>query len=464
MLSLCQAIRTHPRTTIIQASPTGVNISQPDVTLTLDENAVIRDAVAANAMAGEVLKAWFGRPWADTVTDGGIEKVRRSLDDARQSGVSAFQQITQRFPSGLELPIEYTTVRLGGGAGLVAIGRGLRATSELQSRLMAAQQSMERDYWKLREAETRYRLLFDASSEAVLVLRSEDLRVIESNPAAIRAFGLTRGWAFLDELAPDEHGSFRAMLARVSEGRRALGEVFHIGAEQTPWVLRASLMSDPNGAVYMLQLALAGSAEPADILAPESSVLTGLLDEIPDGFIAVDRDGIVRRANRAFLALVQVGAEAGVLGRRLDRWLRRSGPHPGALMADLQRDGAVELHAMSVEGERGTIVDVEVSAGGGADSALFGVVLRDAGQRIAAADVTENLPALPKLDDSAGRTPLRTLVQAAVSVIERHYVESALGKTAGNRTAAAELLGLSRQSLYAKLSRYGLESGSVVPS
>ena len=37
------------------------------------------------------------------------------------------------------------------------------------------------------------------------------------------------------------------------------------------------------------------------------------------------------------------------------------------------------------------------------------------------------------------------------------YGEQALEIAGGNRTATAELLGLSRQSLYAKLNRYGLE-------
>jgi DNA-binding NtrC family response regulator len=40
--------------------------------------------------------------------------------------------------------------------------------------------------------------------------------------------------------------------------------------------------------------------------------------------------------------------------------------------------------------------------------------------------------------------------------VERHYVSSALKLANDNRTVAAELLGLSRQSLYAKLNRYGL--------
>ena len=52
---------------------------------------------------------------------------------------------------------------------------------------------------------------------------------------------------------------------------------------------------------------------------------------------------------------------------------------------------------------------------------------------------------------------LRNLVKNTVSIVEQHYVKQALELAGGNRTATAELLGLSRQSLYAKLNRYGLE-------
>src|SRR5215467_90021 len=117
------------------------------------------------------------------------DKILRMVQDAREGGFSAFGQVTQRFPSGLELPMEYTTVRLGGKAGLIAIGRNLQAVADLQTRLVAAQQAMEQEYWKLREVESRYRLLFDASNEAVLLLRADTLRVVEANPAAIRGLG-----------------------------------------------------------------------------------------------------------------------------------------------------------------------------------------------------------------------------------------------------------------------------------
>ena len=41
-------------------------------------------------------------------------------------------------------------------------------------------------------------------------------------------------------------------------------------------------------------------------------------------------------------------------------------------------------------------------------------------------------------------------------MIERLCIEAALSYTSDNRASAAEILGLSRQSLYSKLHRYGL--------
>jgi DNA-binding NtrC family response regulator len=41
-------------------------------------------------------------------------------------------------------------------------------------------------------------------------------------------------------------------------------------------------------------------------------------------------------------------------------------------------------------------------------------------------------------------------------MIEKLCIEAALEITGDNRASAAEILGLSRQSLYAKLRRYGL--------
>jgi DNA-binding NtrC family response regulator len=55
-----------------------------------------------------------------------------------------------------------------------------------------------------------------------------------------------------------------------------------------------------------------------------------------------------------------------------------------------------------------------------------------------------------------GRVPLKELVRESTDMIERLCIEAALELTGDNRASAAEILGLSRQSLYAKLNRHGL--------
>ena len=64
------------------------------------------------------------------------------------------------------------------------MGRDLRPLSVLQQQLLQSQQAMDREFVRMRQAETRYRLLFQVSSEGVLVIELSSQRIIESNQAA----------------------------------------------------------------------------------------------------------------------------------------------------------------------------------------------------------------------------------------------------------------------------------------
>jgi transcriptional regulator PpsR len=447
--------------TISAAALSGVNFAQPDVTLLLDLDGVIRDVTLANDVSGEVADTWRGRPWFETVADTGGGKVLRMVEDARESGISAFRQVDQRFPSGLELPMEYTTVRLGGKAGLIAVGRNLKAVAELQSRLISAQQAMEQDYWKLREVETRYRMLFDASNEAVLLLSVDGLRIVEANPAAIRMSGLVRGRELLPEMTAEERGPFQAMLLRVRQNGRAPGTVVHLGTWREAWLARASLLPSEPGPVFMIQLAPAGSNQPPE--QAEQTALDGFVDQLPDAFIVIDRDGIIRRANRAFLDLVQVGVEGAVLGERLGRWLSRPGADLPVLLANLHRHGSVRLFTTAIHGELSGETEVEISAVGNAGERprFIALLMRDVGRRLAPAEGAASVQsALAAIIEQTGKTSLRVLVRDAVGLVERHFIGAALQLSEGNRTAAAEILGLSRQGFYKKLAQYDMEGHS----
>ena len=83
----------------------------------------------------------------------------------------------------------YSAINIGRDDRFVVVGRDLRPLAAMQQRLINAQQSMERDYVRLRHAETRYRLLFQVSSEAVMIVdavQQRDRRRQSGGAGAVR--------------------------------------------------------------------------------------------------------------------------------------------------------------------------------------------------------------------------------------------------------------------------------------
>src|SRR5262249_50303756 len=85
--------------------------------------------------------------------------------------------------------IVFSAVATGATGKYVAIGRDVRAAAALQQKLIEAQIAIERDYSRMRNVESRYRILFQMSSEPVLIVDAATHRVVEANPAASALLG-----------------------------------------------------------------------------------------------------------------------------------------------------------------------------------------------------------------------------------------------------------------------------------
>jgi DNA-binding NtrC family response regulator len=106
---------------------------------------------------------------------------------------------------------------------------------------------------------------------------------------------------------------------------------------------------------------------------------------------------------------------------------------------------------------------VEISAVGNVAGrpTLIALLIRDVGRRLSPSEDTASLQSsLAAIIEQTGKTSLRSLVRDTVGLVERHYIGAALDLAGGNRTAAAELLGLSRQGFYKKLAQYEMEGQS----
>jgi transcriptional regulator PpsR len=190
-----------------------------------------------------------------------------------------------------------------------------------------------------------------------------------------------------------------------------------------------------------------------------------MFDRLPDALVVTDADGRILALNRAFIDIAQLATDEQALGESLERWFGRSGVDLGVLLANLRESGEVRSFATRLRGELGGSAEVEISATrlGAQDEPAFGFALRR--RRTAEGRSPRALTrSVEQLTELVGRVSLKELVRETTDVIERLCIEAALELTRDNRASAAEMLGLSRQSLYVKLRRYGLgdlEGGEV---
>jgi len=441
-----------------------------DLTLIVDDGGVIRDvSVGGNDFAGEDFGGWIGKSWSQTVTTESRAKVDALLRDAGADADRRWRQVNHASKTGPDLPMLYSAVRVDreGEARAdgcsVAFGRDLRSTAALQQRLVEAQQSMEREYWKFRHAETRYRHLFQVAGEAVMVIDSATQKVLEANPAAQALMGEAQGSpvgaSLLSAFAERSADAVLALLAGVRANGRADEVRAELNEGRGEVTLYASSFRQDGSSQFLVRIARS-QANLGGAVPNSNSMLLKLVQRAPDCLVLTDMDGRIVSANAAFIELAQMTNEDQVRGESLDRWLGRTGVDLSVLISNLRQRESVRLFATTLRGELGSSTDVEISATmvPFEDRPFLGFNIRDVGRRLTG-EVRQprELPrSVSQLTELVGRVPLKDIVGETTDLIEQLCIEAALDLTRDNRASAAEMLGLSRQSLYVKLRRYGL--------
>jgi transcriptional regulator PpsR len=460
-----------------------------DIALVLDGHGTVLDVRAHDRELHKAAKrAWVGKSWADTVTVESRDKVADLVTCALTDESGPPRQVNHAAVSGPELPVLYSAVRTFGGARsarttvrVLALGRDLRDHVTLQRRLVDAQQTMERDYWRFREAETRYRHLFQASAEAVLIVDGATLRIVEANPAALALVsggaGAPAGGKAAKVVGATLSSLFAAAaaepLAAAIAAARSMGKHGRLSAllaaSRSGVTLSLASFSQEQSSFLLVRLAPAsggasnhtkGRDAPAAVGALESAFVRNAADALA----FTDGAGRVVEVNRAFARLAQLSSEDQARGEPLDRWLGRTGVEMSVLLANLRDSGTAGLFSTELRGALGLTTEVEIAASvldaaGGPGVPAFAFAVRDVGRRL-----VPNEPSLPtqvpasaaQLTELVGRVPLKQIVAETSDLIERLSIETALTMTKDNRAMAAQLLGLSRQSLYVKLRRFGM--------
>jgi transcriptional regulator PpsR len=428
-----------------------------DITLSLDPDGRVLD-VAASRQDFPGCDSWIGQPLESTVTVESRTKIKDML--AVEPGVASnrWRQVNHVSPAG-DIPVRYLMISLAGGQRLIAVGRDMRNAVVLQQRLLQAQQSLERDYMRLRQIETRYRLLFDLSSEPVLLVEADSQRIQEANPAAhtlldARAGSLV-GAKLTGLVARGSRDALIAYLGAVLTTSEVSPLTVELERARQQLTISATGFRQLGGRYLLVRLGAATTRTPEG-----AATLLDIVERMPDAFVVANSSMRIIAANIAFLELARAASLDQIRGRPLGEFVGRPGIDLDLIEGQLTKYGLARNVSTVVRARDSEIEEpVELSAvRTSGDAPCYGFAIREIGRRLRDLPPTPlDLPrSVEQLTELVGRASLKEIVRESTDLIERLCIEAALAYTSDNRASAAEILGLSRQSLYSKLHRYGL--------
>lgn len=430
-----------------------------DLVLIVDREGMIIDVSVGDGLPSH--PGWgklAGRRWVDVSTPDSRRKVEQLLREAAAGHTSKSREMNIKVEGLGERPFRFTAVSLD-EAQIIAFGLDMRAVADLQQRMVSTQQAMELEYERVRQAEAQYRVLFHVSAEGVLIAQGDRHVVSEANPAAAALLDTTpaalHGKPLQELFAPASHEALAAMLASVEAGRQVEAKLHPKGQAE---VRAAATVFRQSGSVVLLFRFWPAGAAPAT--SPRDSRVLRVLEVMPDAFAVAGEDLRILAANASFCELVQQATERQVVGQPLERWLGRPGVDVNIIVSTLREHGVIRNFSTVVRGDFGSEQGATLSAVSALDAKVpcFGFTIRPMASRVLGQmSRTFGTRSAEQLQELVGRVSLKEIVQETADLIERLCIEAALDISSNNRAAAAQLLGLSRQSLYTKLRRYGLE-------
>lgn len=428
-----------------------------DIAFVIDPSSgVVRDvSYGGSDLVNAGLGRLIGRPLIDLVTTESRVKIEALLAGGSVSG--RWRHVN--FPSllGDDVPISMQVFGLGGGR-LLAVGRDERQAAVIQRRFIEAQRDLEMNHARLRQADLRFQTMLALSELAVFTLDGETLAVIDVNREAARRLpdGLhaSIGQNFIALFDRADADEVRNTLIRAVAGRITIFTARLRGGEAQRF--QVALFRYEQASRLLVRMIDAASGDDDDGCRDTRALFATL----PHGMIITTADLRIAQVNRAFVDLAQLSVEENAINQPLERFIGRNGVDTNILVAALREQNMVRSFATILVGAFGATSEIDVDAVRlpNAKPECFGFFVRavDRTRRTTSLDARDRAGLAERMTEVVGRVSLKEIVRDTTDVIERLCIETALGMTDNNRAAASEMLGISRQSLYAKLGRYGI--------
>lgn len=412
----------------------------------------------------KVLERWEGRDIRTALAKESVTKFDHRLSDFLEGRepVRPIELNHSDTVGSWDFPVRYSLHRIGPDGAVLMLGRDLRPVAEMQQQLVKAQVALEQDYEIQRENDTRFRVLMNASTEAMVFVSTKTGQVTEANNAAASLLEQPRdvlvGSRFADAFQSRKAGDILGELtteaiADVQSPVTAMLTKSHSALSIVPTLFRAA----GERTLLCRIVSQATQKEQPSNLAVN---LRSLYQSSTDAIVFATDNGDILSANDGFLNLIDTAHDISVRGMNLADYLQRGSVDVKVMIENANRSGRMRMYATRIAGDYGSPRPVEISITRlAADSAtIFAFVMRESGSGDATREATATTAedTMQSVRELVGQATLKDIVAETTNVVEKMCIETAVALTMNNRVAAAEMLGLSRQSLYVKLRKFGL--------
>lgn len=409
------------------------------------------------------LQGWVGQPFMDIISEDSGEKFVRRLGAIVKPGAKGLAIEVNHIGAAIwEFPVRYVMHFIEKDKSILMMGRDMRPIAEMQQQLVMAQIALERDYETQREMDTRYRVLMETTRDAMILLSMNSGRIVDINAAAAVLLGDSRqelvGAAIAQEFDGRRRGEFLESLSNVASSD-SISPVELVARRSQRRLRVVPKLFRAAGERFMLCRLEA----PEQMTTAQSEMgenLERLYQEGVDAILFLDQDGLITYANDAFLKLTDSTHLANVRSRSFGDFLARGSVDLRVILDNAKRSRHLRLYTTRLQNEFDGKVVVEISATHLSDRPheSYALIIRDASrvEALRGPAFGGGEDGMRSVMELVGSSTLKDIVSETTDVVEKMCIQSAVELTRNNRLAAAEMLGLSRQSLYVKLRKFGL--------
>lgn len=403
---------------------------------------------------------WVGRDVRDTLTVESVAKLDARVFKTKAPIIEAIE-LNHGDGQHRDYPIRYACSRIADEK-TIMLGRDLHTIAEIQQDLTGMQLELERERQRQRQFETKYRLLMHYGRDPLMLVDADSGHVVDVNVAILKLLEeektslIGKRLQQLFDVGEDSDGE-DALAVLLSGGASAPVQLSRKGSNRHV-IATGTIHRVVNDRFLLCQITNQEARNPADRDLTEA--MNSFFVDSDESIVITHIDGMFITANESFLRLTNVSDMVRLKDQKLDQYLGRGSVDLKIVLKTLEANNHIKRYQTSLRDEFGAESRIDISATKVEmrDRSCIVFLLRETRGPAPPPRSSDYLTddATQSIAELIGGVDLKSIVADTTEVIERMCIDIALEMTNNNRVAAANMLGLSRQSLYVKIRKYGL--------